>query len=342
MRVLVSGGAGYIGSHTVVALAAAGHTPVIADNFSNSSPAVIPRLEDLVGGPLTVHTIDLTDAPATADLFAREQFDAVIHFAGSKAVGESEHIPLAYYRNNLDTTLSLLEAMTANDVHYLVFSSSATVYGEQAPVPYQEDYRPLGASSPYGRTKVVCEMILEDAAAADAQLHVAALRYFNPVGAHPSGTIGEDPQGVPNNLMPYISQVAVGRRDKLTVFGGDYPTDDGTCERDYIHVVDLANGHVAALEALVREQYSFRAWNLGGGSGASVLEVIAAFERSSGVEVPHVIGPRRPGDLPAYWADTQRAQQELGWMAQLDLDRMCTDTWRWQSNNPRGYDPSST
>ena len=242
MRVLVTGGAGYIGSHTVVRLAAAGHEVVVVDSFANSKPTVVGRIEALTGMPLPVHAFDLTDADKTEALFAAEPFDAVIHFAGLKAVGESVQIPLGYYVNNLQSTFSLLRAMRRHGCDLLVFSSSATVYGDHAPVPYQEDYEPLSASSPYGRTKVMIEQVLRDAAAADGRLKVALLRYFNPVGAHPSGTIGEDPQGVPNNLMPFVAQVAVGRRPKLQVFGGDYPTADGTCERDYIHVEDLAAG----------------------------------------------------------------------------------------------------
>lgn len=337
MHVLVAGGAGYIGSHTVVALREAGHDVTVVDNFDNSKPAVIARLEELTGGPVPVVELDLTDADATLRLFAEHAFDAVIHFAGLKAVGESVAQPLAYYRNNLDSTHSLLAAMDAHGVHRMVFSSSATVYGDHAPVPYQEPYEPLASASPYGWTKVMNERILTHVAAANPQLRVAMLRYFNPVGAHESGRIGEDPQGIPNNLMPFISQVAVGRRDKLTVYGGDYETADGTCERDYIHVVDLAEGHVAALEHLDDMVEPVRAFNLGSGVGTSVLDMIKAFERSTGQQVTYEVGDRRAGDLPAYWADPTRANDELGWRTKKSIDDMCADTWRWQSANPQGY-----
>jgi UDP-glucose 4-epimerase len=337
MRVLVSGGAGYIGSHTVLALVEAGHDVVVVDDFANSKPTVLGRLESLSGVSLPVHSFNLTDSDKTEHLFATEHIDAVIHFAGHKAVGESVARPLEYYTNNLDSTFSLLRAMRGHDVHRLVFSSSATVYGDHAPVPYREDYEPLSAASPYGRTKVMNELVLRDVAEASPDLKVALLRYFNPVGAHPSGDIGEDPQGVPNNLMPFIAQVAVGRREKLQVFGDDYPTADGTCERDYIHVEDLAAGHVAALEHLDAMTDRVRAFNLGSGRGTSVLELLHAFERAVGRELPHEVVGRRPGDLPAYWADPSRAAEELGWRATRAIDDMCADTWRWQSRNPQGY-----
>lgn len=337
MRVLVTGGAGYIGSHTVVQLVAAGHQPVVVDSFVNSRPSVIARLEELTGEHIETHSFDLRDADKTSALFAEGGFDAVIHFAGLKAVGESSQIPLEYYDNNLGTTFSLVEAMRRHGVRTMVFSSSATVYGEAAPVPYVEDYEPLAASSPYGRTKVMQERILTDVAAA-GELQVALLRYFNPVGAHPSGRIGEDPQGVPNNLMPFVAQVAVGRRERLQVFGDDYPTPDGTPLRDYIHVEDLAAGHVAALEHLAAHpDLAVRAWNLGGGRGTSVLEMIAAFEAASGRPIPYEIAPRRTGDLAAFWADATRAETELGWRAERTIEQMCADTWRWQSGNPQGY-----
>ncbi|CCH72808.1 UDP-glucose 4-epimerase GalE [Nostocoides australiense] len=338
MRVLVSGGAGYIGSHTVVQLIAAGHDVVIVDSFANSKPAVIGRLEALTGEAIPVHAFDLTDRDKTERLFADEPFDAVIHFAGLKAVGESAEIPLEYYENNLGTTFSLVRAMRRHGVKMLVFSSSATVYGEEAPLPYREDYAPLQASSPYGRTKVMIEHVLTDVAAADPSLRIGILRYFNPVGAHPSGTIGEDPQGIPNNLMPFIAQVAVGRRDKLVVFGDDYPTADGTCERDYIHVEDLAAGHVAALNTLATSEKAVSVWNLGTGQGTSVLEMVHAFERAVGRELPYEIGPRRAGDQPRSWADPARANDELGWRTVKTIDDMCADTWRWQSSNPTGYE----
>ncbi|WP_159794399.1 UDP-glucose 4-epimerase GalE [Puerhibacterium puerhi] len=337
MRVLVTGGAGYIGSHTVLALVAAGHDVVVVDDFSNAKKAVVSRLEELAGRQIPVHAFDLTDAARTDELFATEQIDAVIHFAAFKAVGESVQKPAMYYRNNLDTTLSLVEAMQRHGVTRFVFSSSATVYGEHAPVPYQEDWDRLDSSNPYGQTKVMIERILTDVAAVDEAWRVALLRYFNPVGAHPSGRIGEDPTGTPNNLMPYLSQVAVGRREKLTIFGGDYPTADGTGERDYIHVEDLATGHVAALEHLDTMVTRTRAFNLGTGTGTSVLSLLRAFERAVGRELPYEIGPRRPGDLAVTYADPARAHAELGWRATRTIDDMCADTWRWQSQNPQGY-----
>lgn len=337
MRVLVTGGAGYIGSHTVVQLAAAGHEPVIVDSHVNSSPSVIARLETLTGTSIESHSFDLRDGDKTSALFAEGDFAAVVHFAGLKAVGESSEIPLEYYENNLGTTFATVEAMQRHGVRTLVFSSSATVYGEQAPVPYVETYEPLAANNPYGRTKVMQEQVLGDVAATGG-LQVALLRYFNPVGAHASGTIGEDPQGTPNNLMPFIAQVAVGRRERLQVFGDDYPTADGTPQRDYIHVEDLAAGHVAALHHLRdHPEIDVRAWNLGGGTGTSVLEMIAAFEAASGRPVPYDVAPRRAGDLAAFWADASRAEAELGWRATRSIEEMCADTWRWQSANPRGY-----
>jgi UDP-glucose 4-epimerase len=338
MRVLVSGGTGYIGSHTVLALISAGHDLVVVDDFSNSKPTVVARLESLSGVSVPVHAFDLTDVDKTEQLFATEEIDAVIHFAGLKAVGESVEKPLEYYTNNLGSTFSLLRAMRRHDVNRLVFSSSATVYGAEVPVPYREDYEGiLNAASPYGRTKVMIEQITSDAAAATPGLKVALLRYFNPVGAHPSGEIGEDPQGIPNNLMPFIAQVAVGRRDRLQVFGDDYPTPDGTCQRDYIHVEDLAAGHVAALEHLDVMSEPVRAYNLGSGHGTSVLELFHAFERAVGRDLPYEIAGRRPGDLPAFWADAGRAREELGWHTTRSIDDMCVDTWRWQSANPDGF-----
>ena len=336
MRVLVSGGTGYIGSHTVLSLIESGHQVLVVDDFSNSKPSVVGRLEELSGTHIPVHGFDLTDTEKTDQLFGSEQIDAVIHFAGLKAVGESVEKPLEYYANNIGATFSLVNAMRRHGVHRLVFSSSATVYGDHAPVPYREDYEPLSAASPYGRSKVMIEHVLSDVAAA-GDLRVALLRYFNPVGAHPSGTIGEDPQGIPNNLMPFIAQVAVGRRERLSVFGNDYPTADGTCERDYIHVEDLAAGHVAALEHVDVVPTPARAVNLGRGRGTSVLELLHAFERAVGREIPHEFVGRRAGDLPAYWADPTRADEELGWRTERSIDDMCADVWRWQSMNPQGY-----
>ncbi len=336
MRVLVSGGAGYIGSHTVVQLVAAGHDVVIVDSFANAKPAVVNRLEAITGRHLPVSSFDLTDRDKTEHLFAHEPFDAVIHFAGLKAVGESVEKPLEYYENNLDSTFSLVRAMRRHGVHKLVFSSSATVYGHDAPVPMREDL-PTSATSPYGWTKVMIEQVLRDVAAADPTWRVALLRYFNPVGAHSSGTIGEDPQGIPNNLVPYIAQVAVGRLDRVQVFGDDYPTPDGTALRDYIHIEDLAAGHLAALHKLGNTEQPVSTWNLGTGHGTSVLEVLAAFSRAVGRDLPYEVVGRRTGDVAASYADPSRAEAELGWRAKRDIDDMCRDVWHWQSQNPYGY-----
>ena len=337
MRVLVTGGAGYIGSHTVLALLAEGHDVVVVDNLCNSKASVIGRLEELSGKHVPFHVFDVRDEDKLSQLFADEPVDAVIHFAGLKAVGESVQQPLSYYETNLGSTFALVSAMARAGVRRLVFSSSATVYGESAPVPMTEDL-PTSATNPYGWSKVMQEQILTDVAAATPGFQVALLRYFNPVGAHPSGQIGEDPQGIPNNLMPFVAQVAVGRRERLSVFGGDYETTDGTGERDYIHVVDLAEGHVAALEHLAAHpEIGARAWNLGTGHGTSVLEMVKAFEVASGREVPYEITDRRPGDLPVVYADTTRAADELGWRTSRTVEDMCADTWRWQSANPQGY-----
>ena len=336
MRVLVSGGAGYIGSHTVVQLVEAGHDVVVVDSFANAKPSVVGRLEALTGQPLDVRSFDLTDVDKTEHLFAHESFDAVIHFAGFKAVGESVEQPLEYYENNLGSTFSLVRAMRRHGVSKLVFSSSATVYGADAPVPMREDL-PTSATNPYGWTKVMQEQVLRDVAIADPSWRIALLRYFNPVGAHPSGTIGEDPSDIPNNLMPYLAQVAVGRREKLSVFGGDYPTPDGTGVRDYIHVEDLAAGHIAALHRLGTTTDAVSTWNLGTGHGTSVLELLHAFERACGHELAHEVVDRRPGDVAASYADPTRAEAELGWRATRTVDDMCVDTWRWQSQNPEGY-----
>jgi UDP-glucose 4-epimerase len=336
MRVLVSGGAGYIGSHTVVQLVEAGHDVVVVDSFANAKPSVVGRLESLTGQPLDVRSFDLTDVDKTEHLFSQETFDAVIHFAGFKAVGESVEQPLEYYENNLGSTFSLVRAMRRHGVSKLVFSSSATVYGANAPVPMQEDL-PTSATNPYGWTKVMQEQVLRDIAVADPSWRIALLRYFNPVGAHPSGTIGEDPSDIPNNLMPYIAQVAVGRREKLAIFGGDYPTPDGTGVRDYIHVEDLAAGHIAALHRLGTTSDAVSTWNLGTGQGTSVLDLVKAFERACGHPVAYEIVDRRPGDVAASYADPTRAHAELGWRATRTVDDMCVDTWRWQRENPNGY-----
>ena len=336
MRVLVSGGAGYIGSHTVIQLIAAGHDVLIVDNFSNAKPTVINRLESITGEHLPVHAFDLRDADKTEMLFANEQIDAVIHFAGHKAVGESVEQPLEYYENNLGSTFALIRAMARHAVTKLVFSSSATVYGESAPLPMKEDF-PTSATSPYGWTKVMIEQILRDVAVAQPTWRIALLRYFNPVGAHASGTIGEDPSGIPNNLVPYISQVAVGRREKLLIFGDDYDTPDGTAVRDYIHVEDLAAGHVAALARLASTDRAVSTWNLGTGAGLSVFDVLHAFERAVGRELPFEVVGRRAGDIAASYADPGRANAELGWTASRTIDDMCADSWRWQQQNPNGY-----
>lgn len=333
--ILVTGGAGYIGSHTVVELQAAGHELLILDNFSNSSPKVLERIEQISGKRPTVIDGDIRDGGLLERLFTSYPIASVIHFAGLKAVGESVEQPMRYYDNNVVGSLRLFEAMAKAGVHRLVFSSSATVYGDPHRVPIDESF-PLQATNPYGRSKLIIEDMLRDIGRADPQWRVALLRYFNPVGAHASGLIGEDPQGIPNNLMPYVAQVAVGRRSELSVFGGDYPTVDGTGVRDYIHVVDLARGHLAALDALEREAGVIPV-NLGTGRGYSVLEVVAAFERASGRTIPYRIVERRPGDIAACYADPLRARALLGWSAEHGIDAMCADAWRWQSTNPLGF-----
>ncbi len=336
MRVLVAGGAGYIGSHTTISLIERGHEAVVLDDFSNSSPVVIDRIAQITGHRPAVVEADLRDPDAVELAFRTHAPDAVIHFAGLKAVGESVAQPLRYYRHNLTSTFVLLDAMQRHDVRILVFSSSATVYGEQQPTPYREDGGFLDATSPYGQTKVMIERVLTDIAAADPSWNIGLLRYFNPIGAHASGRIGEDPHGIPNNLAPYISQVAVGRLPHLQVFGDDYPTADGTGERDYIHVVDLADGHVTALEKL-REGIGLRAWNLGTGTPTSVLQIVRAFEKAVGKPIPYVIAPRREGDIAAFWADTTRTAAELAWTPTRTIEDMAADSWRWQSANPQGY-----
>ncbi|KAF1722161.1 UDP-glucose 4-epimerase GalE [Pseudoxanthomonas wuyuanensis] len=335
MRILLCGGAGYIGCHTYATLSERGHQVAIADNFSNSSPEVLTRLRQLSGAPVPFHRLDLRDKPALEALFAQESFDAVIHFAALKAVGESCERPLDYFENNIGGTINLLQAMRGAGVRRLVFSSSATVYGDPEQVPVNEQAR-LQVTNPYGRTKLVVEELIGDLCRSDRDFRAANLRYFNPVGAHASGLIGEDPNGIPNNLMPYICQVAVGRREKLSVFGGDYPTVDGTGVRDYIHVVDLARAHADALDYLVRADRSLTV-NLGTGRGISVLELANAFSSASGREIPYQIVERRPGDVAEVYADPGLAQQLLGWRAEYDVDAMCRDAWRWQSMNPQGY-----
>ena len=335
MNILLTGGAGYIGSHTCVALIEAGFTPVILDNFSNSHPAVLERLQQITGQPVTCEKGDVLDTPRVQGVLARHQIAAVLHFAGDKAVGESVAQPLKYYRNNIGGTVSLLEAMQSSPCRTLVFSSSATVYGDPASVPITEDF-PRRHTNPYGHTKLVIEDILSAMQVSDPSWQLGVLRYFNPVGAHPSGLIGEDPSGIPNNLMPFVTQVAIGKRPFLNVYGSDYPTPDGTGVRDYIHVQDLAEGHVAALQALLEKKESFTV-NLGTGRGHSVLEVVQAFEQASGREVKRQIAPRRPGDVAQCYADPALAQRLLGWRASRSLADMCLDAWRWQNGNLDGY-----
>ena len=335
MKILVTGGTGYIGSHTVLSLHEAGHDVVVLDSLVNSSRESLQRVAGLTGKQAAFHHTDLLDEPAVDAVFGQHDIDAVIHFAGLKAVGESVHEPVKYYHNNLVGTLNLIRTMDRHGVRSIVFSSSATVYGAHNAVPYVEKME-IGANNPYGRTKEQIEDILSDLGAADSRWTIALLRYFNPVGAHPSGRIGEDPQGIPNNLVPFIAQVAVGRREKLRVFGSDYDTPDGTCLRDYIHVVDLAEGHVAALNHIAGKAGVYR-WNLGSGTGSSVLEVLRSFERAVGTSIPYEITARRPGDLPAFWADATSALADLSWSTTRSLDQMCEDHWRWQKNNPHGY-----
>jgi len=334
--VLLTGATGYIASHTWLALLAAGYRVVGLDNFSNSSPRVLERLARLSGQAPRFERADVNDAAALEEVFARHRPDAVVHFAAFKAVGESAEQPLAYYRNNVGGLLGTLEAMRRHGCSRIVFSSSATVYGMPQSLPLRED-APLSALNPYGATKLMGETILRDLGAADPQWQTAALRYFNPVGAHESGLIGEDPRGIPNNLMPYVAQVAVGRRERVQVFGGDYATPDGTGVRDYIHVLDLAEGHVAALRFLLGGHESITV-NLGTGRGYSVLELVRAYEQASGRPIPYAIVARRPGDAAANYADPSLARERLGWVARHDLQRMCEDSWRWQRMNPQGFE----
>jgi UDP-glucose 4-epimerase len=334
-RILVTGGAGYIGSTTCVALLEAGYELVVVDNLANSSRVSLDRVLELAPGQLSFHEVDIRDSVGLNAVFSAAPIDAVIHFAGFKAVGESVAIPLAYYDTNVVGTVNLLQVMQQHDVRNLVFSSSATVYGDPEQLPIGEA-SPLSASNPYGRTKLIIEDMLRDLAAADPSWTIALLRYFNPVGAHPSGRIGEDPSGTPNNLMPFIMQVAVGRRKELVVFGNDYPTRDGTCIRDYIHVMDLAEGHLAALRAL-NEVEGCMAINLGTGTGSTVLEVFEAAQHTVGRDIPMRIGGRRPGDASACFADSSLAARLFDWRATRTLDEMCIDAWRWQSMNPDGY-----
>jgi UDP-glucose 4-epimerase len=335
MSILVTGGAGYIGSHTCVELLLAGYDVVVIDNLSNSSKESLERVEEITNKPIKFYEVDLLDRAEVEQVFSKEKIEAVVHFAALKAVGESVQIPLQYYENNLGSTLNLLKFMHEFGVKDFVFSSSAAVYGVPKEVPIRED-APVRPINPYGWTKLMIEQILEDVQAAEPEMNVAVLRYFNPVGAHTTGLIGESPNGIPNNLMPFISQVAVSRREKLSVFGDDYPTTDGTGVRDYIHVIDLAKGHIAALKHLATKP-GYTIYNLGRGQGYSVFQLVNAFEQASGVEIPYEIVGRREGDAPESYADPSKANRELGWKAELGIDRMCEDTWRWQSMNPEGY-----
>ncbi|AXB34446.1 UDP-glucose 4-epimerase GalE [Vibrio campbellii] len=335
MKVLVTGGMGYIGSHTCIQMIEAGMTPVILDNLYNSKPTVLERIEKVCGVKPVFIEADIRDKAALVDVMKAHNIEAVIHFAGLKAVGESVEKPLEYYDNNVNGTLVLVDAMREAGVKSIVFSSSATVYGDPASVPIMEDF-PTSATNPYGRSKLMVEECLTDFQKANPDWSITLLRYFNPVGSHPTGELGEDPQGIPNNLMPFVSQVAVGRREFLSVFGSDYPTKDGTGVRDYIHVMDLSDGHVAALDK-VGNKAGLHIYNLGTGNGYSVLEMVKAFEAASGKEVPFKLVDRRPGDIAECWADPSKAANELGWKAVRTLEEMTSDTWRWQSNNPQGY-----
>lgn len=336
MAILVTGGAGYIGSHSCVELLAAGYELIILDNFANSKPESLQRLKEITGTDVKFYEVDLLDRSGLEGVFAENDIEAVIHFAGLKAVGESVSIPLHYYHNNITGTLILCEVMNKFGVKNLVFSSSATVYGMPEQVPILEDF-PLSATNPYGRTKLMIEEILRDLYVSDNEWSIALLRYFNPIGAHESGMIGEDPNGIPNNLMPFITQVAIGKLKELQVFGSDYPTVDGTGVRDYIHVVDLAKGHVKALEKVLPSR-GVDAYNLGTGTGYSVLEIVSAFEKASGVEIPYRIVDRRAGDIAICYADPAKAEKELGWTAERGLEEMCRDSWKWQEKNPNGYE----
>ncbi|MGN0431981.1 MAG: UDP-glucose 4-epimerase GalE [Lachnospiraceae bacterium] len=337
MAILVTGGAGYIGSHTVVELQNAGYDVVVMDNLSNASKESLVRVEKITGKPVTFYQADILDREATEEIFTKEKIDSVIHFAGLKAVGESVKKPWEYYNNNITGTLVLLDVMKKHNVKNIIFSSSATVYGTPKQVPVTEETQKGECTNPYGWTKSMLEQILSDIQRADNEWNVILLRYFNPIGAHKSGTIGENPNGIPNNLMPYITQVAVGKLKELGVFGGDYPTPDGTCIRDYIHVLDLAEGHVKALKK-IEEKAGLCIYNLGTGNGYSVLEVIKNFEEATGRKVPYSMKPRREGDIAVNYADATKAYKELGWKAQYGIKEMCADSWRWQSQNPNGYE----
>ena len=335
-KILVTGGAGYIGSHTCVELLNAGYEVVVLDNLCNSAAESLNRVQQLTQKSLTFIQGDIRDAQLLDQVFQQHSIEAVIHFAGLKAVGESQQIPLAYFDNNIAGSISLVQAMQRAQVFKLVFSSSATVYGENNPSPYQEDMLLGMPNNNYGYTKLIVEQLLEKLSVADERWSIALLRYFNPVGAHKSGQIGEDPQGIPNNLMPFVTQVAVGKREKLSIFGNDYPTEDGTCERDFIHVVDLAKAHVLAIQNRLNHQ-GCRAWNIGTGQPISVLTIKNTFEQVNQIQIPFEFATRRTGDLASFYADSQRAQQELGWAAEYELEDMLTDSWNWQKQNPNGY-----
>ena len=336
MAILVTGGAGYIGSHTVIELQNAGYDVVVMDNLSNSSEVALERVQEITGKPLTFYKADILDREATEEIFSKEKIEAVIHFAGLKAVGGSVQKRWEYYNNNITGTLILLDVMRKHNVKNIIFSSSATVYGEPEKVPVTEETPKGSCTNPYGWTKSMLEQILTDIQKADPSWNVILLRYFNPIGAHKSGKIGENPNGIPNNLMPYITQVAVGKLPKLGVFGNDYPTPDGTCIRDYIHVLDLATGHVKALERL-KKNAGLDVYNLGTGIGYSVLDVIHNFEAATGITIPFEFKPRRAGDIPVNYSNADKAWKELGWKAQYGIKEMCEDSWRWQSSNPNGY-----
>jgi len=335
MNILVTGGAGYIGSHTCVELLQSGHELVVVDNLSNSHRTSLTRVEEITGHSVDFYHIDLLDRVGLNQVFLDHKFDSVIHFAGLKSVAESVTSPLAYYHNNVGGSVTLFDVMSMHKVKNLVFSSSATVYGLANPMPLHESCS-LSAENPYGRTKIVIEGILRDLHHSDSSWNIIPLRYFNPVGAHASGLIGEDPQGIPNNLLPYISQVAIGKLEQLTVYGNDYATHDGTCIRDYVHVVDLAKGHIAAIEKLASAP-GLAIYNLGTGNGYSVMDLLGSFQQTNNISIPYTIGPRRPGDIDASYTDPGLAISELGWQAKLGIEDMCRDAWCWQQNNPDGY-----
>ena len=336
MKILLTGGAGFIGSHTLIELSAAGHEAVVVDNLYNASPKCLPRVEKIIGKSVPFYQVDIRDKEGLQKVFDAHKFDACIHFAGLKAVGESCAKPLEYYENNMNGTFCLLDVMRKNGCKNIIFSSSATVYGDPAIIPITEECPKGHCTNPYGQTKSMLEEVLMDVQKADPEWNVCLLRYFNPIGAHKSGTIGENPNGIPNNLMPYITQVAVGKRQELGVFGNDYPTPDGTGVRDYIHVVDLAKAHVAALQSIERKQ-GIAIYNIGTGHGYSVLDVVKAFIKVNGIDVPYSIKPRRPGDIATCYSDPSKAERELGWKAEFGLDEMVRDSWNWQKKNPNGF-----